>query len=155
MRLKPLAIFVLAPVLVAAGACTPAPRAASVPTAQAAAGAADAADAPEATGGAEPAPALPPAPSPDPAPATAREPAGLAPSQPAAEPISVDFATQVRPILESRCQPCHFPGGKMYDRLPFDRAETVHLLGEKLFTRIKAADDQALIRAFLAEGAGG
>ena len=27
--------------------------------------------------------------------------------------------------------------GKMYDRHPFDRPETIHRLGEKLFTRIK------------------
>jgi len=37
----------------------------------------------------------------------------------------------VRPILEQRCTPCHFTGGKMYARLPFDRAETIVKLGEK------------------------
>jgi len=40
----------------------------------------------------------------------------------------------------------------MYDRLPFDRAETIQHLGTRLFTRIKAEDEQALIRQFLAEG---
>jgi hypothetical protein len=39
----------------------------------------------------------------------------------------------------------------MYDRLPFDRAETIHQLGPKLFTRIKAEQDQALIRRFLSQ----
>ena len=67
----------------------------------------------------------------------------------------VDFATQIQPLLESRCQPCHFPGGKMYERLPFDRPETLRLLGEKVFTRIKEEDQQALIRAFLAQSADG
>lgn len=148
MRLKPLAAFALALILVAAGACTPAPRAGSIPAVPTGSGVADA------PGGPGPAPPPPPAPTLGPAAATAHEPAGPLSALPAAEPMSVDFATQVRPILESRCQPCHFPGGTMYERLPFDRAETVHLLGEKLFTRIKAADDQALIRAFLAEGAG-
>jgi hypothetical protein len=38
----------------------------------------------------------------------------------------------------------------MYERLPFDRPETIRTLGEKLFTRIKAEDEQALIRRFLA-----
>ena len=65
---------------------------------------------------------------------------------------AVDFAREVRPIFEKRCQPCHFPGGKMYERLPFDRAATIQALGEKLFTRIKAEDEQALIRRFLAQG---
>ena len=87
------------------------------------------------------------------APAT---PASAAASAAAAAPASspaagVDFATQVRPILEARCQPCHFPGGKMYASLPFDRAETVLTLREKLFTRIKEEDEQRLLREFLAQ----
>ena len=64
----------------------------------------------------------------------------------------VDFARDVRPILEARCQPCHFAGGRMYDALPFDREETVHLLGAKLFTRIKAENDQRVIGALLSQG---
>jgi hypothetical protein len=68
---------------------------------------------------------------------------------PAATPAPVDFARDVRPILESRCRPCHFPGGRMYERLPFDRAETLHTLGTRLFTRIETEDEQALIRRFL------
>ena len=39
----------------------------------------------------------------------------------------------------------------MYDRLPFDRAQTIRDLGPKLFTRIKAPDEQATIRLFLAQ----
>jgi hypothetical protein len=64
-------------------------------------------------------------------------------------PRPVEFARDVQPILEKRCQPCHFTGGKMYARLPFDRAETVDKLGTKLFTRIKDEDEQKVIRAFL------
>src|SRR6185369_10088225 len=59
------------------------------------------------------------------------------------------FATTVRPILEQRCQPCHFPGGKMYARLPFDRPETIVKLGTKLFTRIKDEKEREAIRKFL------
>ena len=69
---------------------------------------------------------------------------------PAPPPTNVEFARDVRPILEKRCQPCHFTGGKMYDQLPFDRAETIDKLGTKLFTRIKTDDEQAIIRAFQA-----
>jgi len=64
----------------------------------------------------------------------------------------VEFSRDIRPILESRCQPCHFTGGRMYDRLPFDTPETIRQLGERLFTRIKAENEQALIRRFLAQG---
>jgi hypothetical protein len=73
-----------------------------------------------------------------------------APTTTTPAPKNVDFARDVRPILEKRCQPCHFTGGKMYGQLPFDRAETVDKLGTKLFTRIKKDDEQAVIRAFLA-----
>jgi hypothetical protein len=61
----------------------------------------------------------------------------------------VDFATQIRPILEARCQPCHFNGGKVYQRMPFDRPETIRTLGTKLFTRIKDENERRLIREFL------
>ena len=54
-------------------------------------------------------------------------------------------------ILERKCQPCHFAGGKMYAKLPFDKPETIHKLGEKLFTRIKDRHEQEVIRAFLAK----
>jgi hypothetical protein len=61
------------------------------------------------------------------------------------------FASDVRPILQSRCQPCHFQGGKMYEKLPFDKPETITKLGTKLFTRIKNEDQQRVIREFLSE----
>jgi hypothetical protein len=76
-------------------------------------------------------------------------------SSPAPQPKTpaVDFATQIRPILEKRCQPCHFTGGKMYEKMPFDRPQTIHTLGERMFTRIKDPKEQAILRAFLAQGA--
>lgn len=77
--------------------------------------------------------------------------AAPAPPAPVVASHRVDFATQVRPILETRCQPCHFEGGKMYAQLPFDRAETVLELREKLFTRIKDEGEQRTIREFLAQ----
>jgi len=63
----------------------------------------------------------------------------------------IDFATQIRPILESRCQPCHFSGGKVYQRMPFDRPETIKTLGTKLFTRLKDENERRVIRDFLAQ----
>ena len=61
------------------------------------------------------------------------------------------FASDIRPIFESRCQPCHFQGGQMYGKLPFDKPETITKLGTKLFTRIKNEDEQRVIREFLSE----
>ena len=60
------------------------------------------------------------------------------------------FASEVAPILGRKCTPCHFAGGKMYDKLPFDRPATIVKLGERLFTRIKDEQERATIRKFLA-----
>ena len=63
----------------------------------------------------------------------------------------VDFSTQIKPLLEAKCQPCHFSGGKVYAKMPFDRPETIKTLGTKLFTRIKDENERRLIRDFLAQ----
>ena len=63
----------------------------------------------------------------------------------------IDFAKDIQPILTARCQPCHFPGGTMYEKRPFDKPATIVALGEKLFTRLKDEKQRAVIRAFLAE----
>lgn len=63
----------------------------------------------------------------------------------------INFDTQLKPIFQSKCMPCHFPGGKMYDRLPFDKPATIRTLGVKLFTRIKAENERRLIEDFLAQ----
>ena len=68
-----------------------------------------------------------------------------------AQATPVEFARDIRPILEAHCEPCHFTGGKMYARLPFDRPETIRKLGLKLFTRIKDEPSQATIRRFLGQ----
>ena len=61
------------------------------------------------------------------------------------------FVSDIRPILQSSCQPCHFQGGRIYEKLPFDKPETITKLGTKLFTRIKNEDHQRLITEFLSE----
>jgi hypothetical protein len=81
----------------------------------------------------------------------------VAPSMLATSPISStnatrpDFDKDIKPILQSRCMPCHFQGGKVYDKMPFDKPETITKLGEKMFTRIKDVKEQRLIREFLAQ----
>ena len=81
---------------------------------------------------------------------------GVSPSEKPA-PVSatttarVDFPTQIKPMLEAKCQPCHFSGGKVYAKMPFDRPETIKTMGTKLFTRIKDENERQLIRDFLAQ----
>ena len=88
----------------------------------------------------------PVAPTPEPAPASAT------PLKQSAADSRVDFASQIRPFLETDCTPCHFEGGKMYGPLPFDRGATIRKLGaDKMFTRVQDEQKRALIRAFLAQ----
>jgi len=61
-----------------------------------------------------------------------------------------DFTSKVLPIV-SKCQPCHFKGGKVYAQLPFDDPKTIRHLGTKLFSRIRDEQEQNVIRAFLAQ----
>src|SRR5215208_1644092 len=63
----------------------------------------------------------------------------------------VDFDTHLKPIFKSKCMPCHFTGGQMYDRLPFDKPDTIRKLGQRLFTRIKEENDRRLIEDFLTQ----
>jgi hypothetical protein len=63
----------------------------------------------------------------------------------------VDFETQLKPIFKSKCMPCHFSGGQVYERLPFDKPEMIRKLGTKLFTRIKDENDRRLIEDFLTQ----
>jgi hypothetical protein len=79
-------------------------------------------------------------------------PSMLATSPPSsANATKPDFEKEIKPILQSRCMPCHFQGGKVYDKLPFDQPETITKLGTKLFTRIKDEKEQRLIREFLTQ----
>ena len=71
-------------------------------------------------------------------------------SLPATNP-KPNFDSDIKPILQAKCQPCHFPGGKVYDKMPFDKPETITRLGTRLFTRIKDEKERAVIREFLGQ----
>ena len=60
------------------------------------------------------------------------------------------FSKTLRPILSTRCAPCHEPGGKMYARLPFDDPSTVASHAERMGTRLKG-DDLKALQAWVAE----
>lgn len=72
-------------------------------------------------------------------------------SVPSKTKAPIDFDTQLKPIFKSKCMPCHFNGGQMYDSLPFDKPETIRKLGTRLFTRIKEENDRRLITEFLTQ----
>jgi hypothetical protein len=56
------------------------------------------------------------------------------------------FKRDVAPILARTCAPCHNPGGKMYDKLPFDDAATVRGHREGILRRLKGDDHAAVAR---------
>jgi hypothetical protein len=60
------------------------------------------------------------------------------------------FTAKVLPIV-SKCQPCHFKGGKVYAQLPFDDPKTIRHLGAKLFSRIRDEKEQGVILTFLGQ----
>jgi hypothetical protein len=57
-----------------------------------------------------------------------------------------DFKDSIAPLLKRNCTPCHFTGGKMYEKLPFDNYETVSRLGKKLNTRLKGEQADVVSR---------
>jgi mono/diheme cytochrome c family protein len=74
--------------------------------------------------------------------------AGRAEVRPAAAGENL-FASSVRPVLSTRCAPCHNPGGKMYERLPFDDPKTVASHVDGISKRLKG-DDLAALRKWAA-----
>ena len=54
------------------------------------------------------------------------------------------FATSVRPMLARRCAPCHEPGGKLYEKLPFDNPEVVAAHVPGMMRRLKGEDRETL-----------
>ena len=80
-------------------------------------------------------------------PAPVAEPLPVAAAAPAPDP----FRAQIAPILAQRCAPCHNPGGKMYERLPFDDPATVAGHPEGILKRIKDPAEHSLIERWIAE----
>jgi hypothetical protein len=62
---------------------------------------------------------------------------------------TISFTTQILPILVNHCTPCHFTGGKMHDRLPFDKDTTIVGHEEGVLQRIKDEKENALIKQFI------
>lgn len=101
----------------------------------------------------------PPAPPTQPAetpaePLTPAAPATPAPGVADTSATAVSFEAHVRPILERSCTPCHFTGGQMYERLPFDDPKTVLSRKEGVLRRLKAAADREPFEQWVARQEG-
>lgn len=84
-------------------------------------------------------------------PTAAAPPTALPSPSPPPAPTAVPdlFAGSVRPILKTHCAPCHEPGGRLYDRLPFDDARVVSSHSPGILRRLKG-EDRAAFEQWLA-----
>jgi len=67
---------------------------------------------------------------------------------------TIDFARQVQPILVKNCSPCHFTGGKMYERMPFDKDTTLINHEKGILRRIKG-DENLVLKTFIQQNKNG
>lgn len=60
------------------------------------------------------------------------------------------FIQSIKPILVNHCNPCHFPGGKMYARLPFDDPQSILTVKEeRVLMRIKDEKEKAIVKNYI------
>jgi hypothetical protein len=68
---------------------------------------------------------------------------------------TVHFSSQIQPVLVKNCSPCHFTGGKMYERLPFDKDTTIINHSAAILKRIKNKEENALLSNFINQNKNG
>ena len=61
---------------------------------------------------------------------------------------TIHFVSQIQPILVKHCSPCHFPGGKMYERMPFNKDTTIINHEAGILRRIKG-EENLIIKTFI------
>jgi hypothetical protein len=61
---------------------------------------------------------------------------------------TIHFTSQIQPILVKNCSPCHFTGGKMYERMPFDKDTTIINHETGILRRIKG-EENLIIKTFI------
>lgn len=62
------------------------------------------------------------------------------------------FQKDIAPLLKQNCTPCHYPGGKVFRKLPFEDYRTVRTLGKKLNTRFNKEDQQRVVNQWVERG---
>ena len=67
------------------------------------------------------------------------------------QPDSISFTDHIQPILVTRCSPCHFTGGKMYAKMPFDKAATIlnPEIKNGILKRIKDEKENERVKRFM------
>jgi hypothetical protein len=68
---------------------------------------------------------------------------------------TLDFKKDIQPILQKNCSPCHFPGGKMYERMPFDKGETIISHEAGALKRFRDLHEKALVIQFIKQSKSG
>ena len=77
-----------------------------------------------------------------------KKPSGKSTQKTIALEDTIYFTSQIQPILEKNCSPCHFTGGKMYERMPFDKDTTIINHETGILKRIKG-EENLLIKTFI------
>ena len=81
--------------------------------------------------------------------ATAQAAAPVTPAASADPPAPVSFQASIQPLLARRCTPCHVPGGRMYERMPFDDPDVVRSHREGIERRLKDPEEKRLLERWL------
>ena len=68
---------------------------------------------------------------------------------------TIIFAKHVEPIFVKNCSPCHFPGGKMYVRMPFDQDTTIINHQAGILRRIKKPEENLILKNFIEQNKNG
>ena len=77
-----------------------------------------------------------------------KKPSGKSTQKTIALEDTIHFTSQIQPILVKNCSPCHFTGGKMYERMPFDKDTTIINHETGILKRIKG-EENLLIKTFI------
>ncbi|NOT52639.1 MAG: hypothetical protein HOP10_15355 [Chitinophagaceae bacterium] len=62
---------------------------------------------------------------------------------------SINFTAHIVPLLQKKCSPCHFEGGKMYGKMPFDRVATLIIHQAGILKRFSNENEKALLDKFI------
>ncbi len=68
-----------------------------------------------------------------------------------AVPYTIHSTSQVMPMLQKKCSPCHFEGGKMYAKMPFDKVATLITHQAGMLKRLESENEKELLKKFIRE----
>jgi len=61
----------------------------------------------------------------------------------------INYNKDLLPVLQRKCSPCHFAGGKMYEKMPFDNSLTIPSHETGILKRFKDQPEADLIKQFI------